>query len=126
MMEMMGLHMPGSSFVNPGTKLRQELTRAAVHQVTENGWVKENYRPLGKLRDGDMVRVSAETGELQHWLMKAFGMPVSRPMRRQPPLVQAVNFLLCCVVIPTPRKKADQQCSPRQDSKSCKRLLLLI
>ena len=38
MMEMMGLHMPGSSFVNPGTKLRQELTRAAVHQVTDNGW----------------------------------------------------------------------------------------
>jgi phosphogluconate dehydratase len=33
MMEMMGLHMPGSSFVLPGTKLRQELTRAAVHRI---------------------------------------------------------------------------------------------
>ncbi len=33
MMEMMGLHVPAASFVNPGTKLRQELTRAAVHRV---------------------------------------------------------------------------------------------
>lgn len=51
MMEMMGLHMPGSSFVNPGTKLRQELTRAAVHQLTANGWDQQNYRPLGQSID---------------------------------------------------------------------------
>ena len=38
MMEMMGLHMPGSSFVQPGLKLRQELTRAAVHRITQIGW----------------------------------------------------------------------------------------
>ncbi|MBD58953.1 MAG: phosphogluconate dehydratase [Citromicrobium sp.] len=56
MMEMMGLHMPGSSFVNPGNKLRQELTRAAVHRITEIGWAKggqpnEDYRPLGHCID---------------------------------------------------------------------------
>lgn len=57
MMEMMGLHMPGSSFVNPGTKLRQELTRAATHRLTEIGWTKQNgdenpdYRPLGRCVD---------------------------------------------------------------------------
>ncbi|MCF7643721.1 dihydroxy-acid dehydratase, partial [Acinetobacter johnsonii] len=33
MMEAMGLHMPGAAFANPGTKLRQELTRAAVHRL---------------------------------------------------------------------------------------------
>jgi phosphogluconate dehydratase len=38
MMEMMGLHVPGAAFVNPGTKLRQELTRAAVHRLAEIGW----------------------------------------------------------------------------------------
>src|SRR3546814_7537111 len=27
MMEVMGLHMPGAAFINPGTKLRSELTR---------------------------------------------------------------------------------------------------
>ena len=33
LMEIMGLHLPGSSFVNPGTPLREALTRAAVHQA---------------------------------------------------------------------------------------------
>ena len=35
MMELMGLHMPGAAFVNPGTPLRQALTRAAVHRLAE-------------------------------------------------------------------------------------------
>jgi phosphogluconate dehydratase len=47
MMEMMGLHMPAASFVHPGTKLRQELTRAAVHQLARLGWEGDDYRPLG-------------------------------------------------------------------------------
>lgn len=51
MMEMMGLHMPGAAFVNPGTKLRQELTRAAVHRLTRIGWDSEDYRPLGRCVD---------------------------------------------------------------------------
>lgn len=63
MMEMMGLHMPGSSFVNPGTKLRQELTRAAVHQVTNNGWAGERYRPLGHCIDEKAI-VNAVVGLL--------------------------------------------------------------
>ena len=32
--ETMGLHLPGSSFVNPGTPLREALTDAAARQVT--------------------------------------------------------------------------------------------
>lgn len=63
MMEMMGLHMPGSSFVNPGTKLRQELTRAATHQVTRNGWAGEDYRPLGHCIDEKAI-VNAIVGLL--------------------------------------------------------------
>ena len=35
MMEMMGLHVPGAAFVQPGTKLRQALDRAAVHRLAE-------------------------------------------------------------------------------------------
>ena len=35
MMELMGLHIPGAAFVNPGTPLRQALTRAAVHRLAE-------------------------------------------------------------------------------------------
>src|ERR1700754_4691831 len=51
MMEVMGLHVPQSAFVNPGTKLRQALTRAAVHRVAEIGWDGGDYRPLGKCVD---------------------------------------------------------------------------
>ncbi|MFC3441959.1 phosphogluconate dehydratase [Sphingobium rhizovicinum] len=51
MMEMMGLHMPAASFVHPGTKLRQELTRAAVHQLARIGWDGDDYRPLGHCVD---------------------------------------------------------------------------
>ncbi len=63
MMEMMGLHMPGSSFTNPGTKLRQELTRAATHRVTEIGWKGDDYRPLGHCIDEKAI-VNAVAGLL--------------------------------------------------------------
>ncbi len=36
LMEIMGLHLPGSSFVNPGTPLRDALNREAVKTVQEN------------------------------------------------------------------------------------------
>ena len=51
MMEVMGLHMPCASFVNPGTKLRSELTRAAVHRLASIGWDGDDYRPLGHCID---------------------------------------------------------------------------
>ena len=36
LMEIMGLHLPGSSFVNPGTPLREALTRAALERAVAN------------------------------------------------------------------------------------------
>ena len=51
MMEAMGLHVPGSAFANPGTKLRQELTRHAVHRLAEIGWNGDDYRPIGHVVD---------------------------------------------------------------------------
>jgi phosphogluconate dehydratase len=51
MMEMMGLHIPGSAFIAPGTKLREELTRAATHRVAEIGWDGADYRPIGQCID---------------------------------------------------------------------------
>ncbi|TPG21885.1 phosphogluconate dehydratase [Sphingomonas koreensis] len=63
MMEMMGLHVPGSAFVNPGTKLRQELTRAAVHRLAKIGWDGDDYRPLGLCVDEKAI-VNAAVGLL--------------------------------------------------------------
>ncbi len=36
LMEIMGLHLPGSSFVNPGTPLREALTKAALERAVAN------------------------------------------------------------------------------------------
>src|SRR3546814_10823816 len=41
MMEMMGLHIHGSAFVQPGTKLRQALDRKAVHRLAELSGTRE-------------------------------------------------------------------------------------
>ncbi|MEK6542802.1 MAG: phosphogluconate dehydratase [Pseudomonadota bacterium] len=51
LMELMGLHIPGSAFVGPGTKLREALTRAAVHRVAKIGWSGSDYRPIGQCVD---------------------------------------------------------------------------
>jgi phosphogluconate dehydratase len=63
MMEMMGLHVPGAAFVNPGTPLRQALTRAAVHRLTEIGWAGNDYRPLGRCIDEKAI-INAAVGLL--------------------------------------------------------------
>mgnify|MGYP000137818895 CR=1 FL=1 len=63
MMEVMGLHMPASSFVNPGTKLRQALTRAAVHRLAAIGWDGDDYRPLSACVDEKAI-VNAIVGLL--------------------------------------------------------------
>ena len=47
LMEVMGLHIPGSAFINPGTKLRTALTRAATHRLAEISLGRDDYRPLG-------------------------------------------------------------------------------
>ena len=47
--EIMGLHLPGSSFVNPGTPLRDALTRAAGVQATRITDLGDNYRPIGEI-----------------------------------------------------------------------------
>ena len=61
MMEMMGLHIPGSAFVQPGTKLRQALDRAAVHRLAELSGTTE--RTLAQVVDEKAI-VNAVIGLL--------------------------------------------------------------
>ena len=49
--EVMGLHLPGASFVAPNTQLREELTKAAARQVTRLTTQSGNYMPVGKMID---------------------------------------------------------------------------
>ena len=51
LMEFMGLHMPGTSFVNPGTSLRDALTEEAAQRaaaITQQG---NDYRPVSEILD---------------------------------------------------------------------------
>ena len=61
MMEMMGLHVPGAAFVQPGSKLRQSLDRAAVHRLAELSGTTE--RTLAKVVDEKAI-VNAIVGLL--------------------------------------------------------------
>lgn len=53
--EMMGLHLPGSSFVNPGTPLRDALTKAAAVQATRLTDLGDNYTPIGHVVDAKAI-----------------------------------------------------------------------
>ena len=47
--EVMGLHLPGASFVAPNTPLREALTKAAAKQVTRLTPQAGNYQPIGRM-----------------------------------------------------------------------------
>ncbi|RDV26154.1 phosphogluconate dehydratase [Alteromonas aestuariivivens] len=69
--EMMGLHLPGSSFVNPGTPLRDALTKAAAVQATRLTDLGDNYTPIGHIVDAKalvngLVALLATGGSTNH------------------------------------------------------------
>jgi phosphogluconate dehydratase len=51
LMEFMGLHLPGASFVNPGTPLRAALTKEAVRRAASITALGNDYRPIGEILD---------------------------------------------------------------------------
>jgi phosphogluconate dehydratase len=51
LMEVMGLHMPGTAFVNPNTPLRDALTDAAARRVLQITALSEDYTPVGRVID---------------------------------------------------------------------------
>jgi phosphogluconate dehydratase len=71
MMELMGLHVPNAAFINPGTPLRQALTRAAVHRLAE--LARTGERPLGEVVDekgivNAMAGLLATGGSTNHFI----------------------------------------------------------
>ena len=51
LMEFMGLHLPGASFVNPNTPLRDALTVAGVERAAEITALGNDYRPVCDILD---------------------------------------------------------------------------
>ena len=73
LMEVMGLHLPGASFVNPYTPLRDALTREAAHQITRLTKQNGNFTPLGEIVDerslvNSIVALHATGGSTNHTL----------------------------------------------------------
>ncbi len=78
LLEAMGLHVPGTAFINPGEGVRQELTREAARTVLDLVKAK-NFTPIGRLVDercivNAMVALLAtggSTNHLIHWVAVA-------------------------------------------------------
>jgi phosphogluconate dehydratase len=51
LMEVMGLHLPGASFVNPGTPLREALTRAGAQRALAITALGNDYTPVCDVLD---------------------------------------------------------------------------
>jgi phosphogluconate dehydratase len=51
LMEIMGLHLPGTTFVNPNTSLRDEITRAATKRALAITACGNDYTPIGRIVD---------------------------------------------------------------------------
>ncbi|MDF3035203.1 MAG: phosphogluconate dehydratase, partial [Paucimonas sp.] len=51
LMEVMGLHLPGSAFITPNTPLRDALTRAAAQRAVEISALGKEYIPVGHVVD---------------------------------------------------------------------------
>ena len=51
LMEFMGLHLPGSSFINPNTPLRDALTEEGAHRALSLGALGNNYTPVCQVLD---------------------------------------------------------------------------
>ena len=73
LMEVMGLHLPGASFVNPYTPLRDALTREAAFQVTRLTKQSGDFIPLGEIVDerslvNSIVALNATGGSTNHTL----------------------------------------------------------
>ena len=79
LLEAMGLHVPGTAFINPGNSVREELTREAVRTVLGKPSVGATCPPIGHVVDercivNAMVALLAtggSTNHLIHWVAVA-------------------------------------------------------
>jgi phosphogluconate dehydratase len=63
LMEVMGLHLPGSAFIPPNTPLRDALTAAAAMRAAQITALGNDYRPLARIVD-ERAMVNAVVGLL--------------------------------------------------------------
>ncbi len=75
LMEAMGLHVPGTAFVDPGIELRDELTRDAA-RIVRGIAARHRFTPIGRLVDErsivdamvTLLATGGSTNHLIHWV----------------------------------------------------------
>ena len=73
LMEIMGFHMPGASFINPGTPLREALTKEAAKRALAITALGNEFTPAGEMIDersivNGVVGLHATGGSTNHTL----------------------------------------------------------
>ncbi len=73
MMEIMGMHLPGASFVNPNTPMRDALTTEAARRAMQITALGNSYTPMGRMLDerafvNGIVGLHATGGSTNHTL----------------------------------------------------------
>ncbi len=63
LLEVMGLQLPGSGFINPGEEIRDQLTRAGTETAIRISATQKDYMPIGELVDAKTI-VNAIVGLL--------------------------------------------------------------
>ncbi|HYD80677.1 MAG TPA: phosphogluconate dehydratase [Paucimonas sp.] len=79
LMEVMGLHLPGAAFINPGTPLRDALTAAAARRAVEISALGDDYIPVGRVVDeksivnavAALLATGGSTNHTLHWIAVA-------------------------------------------------------
>ncbi|WP_319381501.1 phosphogluconate dehydratase [Thiomicrorhabdus sp.] len=71
MMDVMGLHLPGGTFVNPDTPLREAITVSSAQQIVKLTQLGENFMPVGRMIDeksivNALVGLMATGGSTNH------------------------------------------------------------
>ena len=79
LLEAMGVQLPGASFVNPGTPLRDALTRAAAERALSITALGNDFRPIGRIIDERaivnaivmLMATGGSTNHTIHWIAVA-------------------------------------------------------
>lgn len=101
LLEAMGVQLPGSSFINPGTPLRTALDDEAVHRVLKMTALGDEYRPLGRLIDERaivnavvaLMATGGSTNHTIHWIAVARAAGVALTWDDMDQLSQVVPLL---------------------------------
>ena len=101
LLEAMGVQLPGSSFINPGTPLRTALDDEAVHPVLKMTALGDDYRPLGRLIDERaivnavvaLMATGGSTNHTIHWIAVARAAGVALTWDDMDQLSQVVPLL---------------------------------